>query len=343
MGIPLETGGNDAWFDDEIGYRVDRAAYALPEIELQPGRAGGARPRLPRLAAGQPGRRRPSRARAQAQGRRRRAGPGQPGRASSRGSAPASRPSSRSTRRCATGARSASPTARPAGPTSRERHLEPWGDRLPARPLVRRRPRPRLRGATRVFRLSRIAGPVRAGRRSRARSTVPEGIDLRAQVATLVPAAGDGRGPAVRPARARGSGCAAGPRASATRRGRPAGWTSSRSPFSDLEVLAEEVAGYRRRRRRPGAAASCGRPSSAGCAACWRRPPGRAGVVSRPRDRRRHRPPVPAARPGAVPGQPAGHPAGRGRRASSASPRPSWSRTWSCSSSAARRATCPTT
>ena len=36
MGVPLETGGNDAWFDDEVGYRVDRAAYALPEVSFTP-------------------------------------------------------------------------------------------------------------------------------------------------------------------------------------------------------------------------------------------------------------------------------------------------------------------
>ncbi len=32
MGIPLETGSNDVLFDDEIGYRIPRDAYALPEI-----------------------------------------------------------------------------------------------------------------------------------------------------------------------------------------------------------------------------------------------------------------------------------------------------------------------
>src|SRR5215210_9207301 len=36
MGIPLETGSNDAWFEDEVGYRVDRAAYALPETSFEP-------------------------------------------------------------------------------------------------------------------------------------------------------------------------------------------------------------------------------------------------------------------------------------------------------------------
>jgi proteasome accessory factor B len=37
LGIPLVSGSADAWFEDEQGYRVDRDAYALPEIELTPG------------------------------------------------------------------------------------------------------------------------------------------------------------------------------------------------------------------------------------------------------------------------------------------------------------------
>lgn len=32
MGIPLETGSNDILFDDEIGYRIPKDAYALPEV-----------------------------------------------------------------------------------------------------------------------------------------------------------------------------------------------------------------------------------------------------------------------------------------------------------------------
>ena len=36
LGIPLRTGSNDAWFDDEVGYRVDRADYALPEVRFEP-------------------------------------------------------------------------------------------------------------------------------------------------------------------------------------------------------------------------------------------------------------------------------------------------------------------
>ncbi len=36
MGIPLETGSNDVLFDDEIGYRIPRDAYSLPEVSFDP-------------------------------------------------------------------------------------------------------------------------------------------------------------------------------------------------------------------------------------------------------------------------------------------------------------------
>lgn len=36
LGVPLVTGTHDAWFDDEIGYRIDRDAYALPEVSFTP-------------------------------------------------------------------------------------------------------------------------------------------------------------------------------------------------------------------------------------------------------------------------------------------------------------------
>jgi proteasome accessory factor B len=34
LGVPLVTGSDSAWFEDEQGYRIDRAAYALPEVDL---------------------------------------------------------------------------------------------------------------------------------------------------------------------------------------------------------------------------------------------------------------------------------------------------------------------
>jgi predicted DNA-binding transcriptional regulator YafY len=36
LGVPLVTGGSSAWFEDEQGYKVDRDAYALPEVSFTP-------------------------------------------------------------------------------------------------------------------------------------------------------------------------------------------------------------------------------------------------------------------------------------------------------------------
>ncbi|GAA4354702.1 helix-turn-helix transcriptional regulator [Angustibacter luteus] len=36
LGIPLVTSSDDALFEDEIGYRVDREAYALPQVVFEP-------------------------------------------------------------------------------------------------------------------------------------------------------------------------------------------------------------------------------------------------------------------------------------------------------------------
>jgi proteasome accessory factor B len=34
LGVPIVTGTDSAWFDDEVGYRIDRDAYALPPVQL---------------------------------------------------------------------------------------------------------------------------------------------------------------------------------------------------------------------------------------------------------------------------------------------------------------------
>src|SRR5690348_10812469 len=36
LGIPLVTSNEDALFEDEVGYRVDREAYALPMVTFEP-------------------------------------------------------------------------------------------------------------------------------------------------------------------------------------------------------------------------------------------------------------------------------------------------------------------
>src|SRR6478752_277491 len=57
MGIPLVTEHHDPLFDDEVGYRIDPNAYALPEIEVGP---DGAQPALdglglePRVSTSEP-------------------------------------------------------------------------------------------------------------------------------------------------------------------------------------------------------------------------------------------------------------------------------------------------
>jgi proteasome accessory factor B len=34
LGVPLVTGSHSSWFEDEQGYRIDRGAYALPDLEF---------------------------------------------------------------------------------------------------------------------------------------------------------------------------------------------------------------------------------------------------------------------------------------------------------------------
>ena len=90
-----------------------------------------------------------------------------------------------------------------------------------------------------MFRLSRVAGPVRSAGRD-GEVQVPEGIDLRAQVATLVPTR------AHRDARLcvrQGSGVRLRRRATAVHEGAD-GLDELTVPYSDLDMLAEEVAGH---------------------------------------------------------------------------------------------------
>ena len=98
-----------------------------------------------------------------------------------------------------------------------------------------------MRGATRVFRLSRVAGPVRAVGRP-GDVEVPVGIDLRAQVTSLVPQRASAEAKVcARPA----SGLRLRRRATATRPGAGSGgWDELTVPYGDLEVLAEEIAGF---------------------------------------------------------------------------------------------------
>ncbi len=243
LGVPLETGGNDAWFDAEVGYRVDRAAYALPEVSFTPDElavlslasrvwqqaslaAPASRAVLKLMAAGV-----------------------EPDQGSLVGIEPRVRTSEPAFEPVYAAVRDRRPIRfpyrRPGRPDVVERHLEPWG-------IVSRYGRwyvvghDRDRDATRVFRLSRVAGPVRMiGAPGDVQ--VPVGIDLRAQVATFVP----DRATTLARLGARPGTCFRLRRRAATVTAEaspgldvPPGFDALELAFSDVEVLADEVAGF---------------------------------------------------------------------------------------------------
>ena len=277
MGIPLETGSNDAWFDDEVGYRVDRAAYALPEVTFEPDElavlglasrvwqqaslAGPASRALLKLKA---------------------AGVEPDDAAASLGVEPRvahQRAGLRagSTRPCATGGRSRFPYR--AGRTGDVTDAAPRavGHRLAGTAAGTSSGHDRDRGATRVFRLSRIAGPVRAvgppgrGRRARRASTS----------ARQVRRARPGPAPTARPR------CACGPAPGVGLRRRAHG---DRAPEQAPGGWDEVVVAVRRPRgrspRRSPATAPTSSPWSPPSAARRRRPP----PARRARGRRMSRP-----------------------------------------------------
>jgi proteasome accessory factor B len=238
MGIPLETGSNSAWFDDEMGYRVDRAAYALPEVAFEPDElavlslasrvwqqatlAGPASRALLKLKASgvDPDD-------TAVAGLELRVGTSEPAFAGLYSAVRDRRPVT-------------FPYRTGRGAEVMNRHLEPWG-------IVSWRGRwyvvghDRDRGATRVFRLSRVAGPVQhVGRPGEV--VVPDGVDIRRQVSVLAP--DQPRGEAtlyVRP------GAGVGLRRRATRESpglAPGDWDEVVVGFGDPESLAAEIAGY---------------------------------------------------------------------------------------------------
>jgi predicted DNA-binding transcriptional regulator YafY len=238
MGIPLETGSNSAWFDDEVGYRVDRAAYALPEVAFEPDElavlslasrvwaqatlAGPAARALLKLkAAGVEA------DDATLAGVEPRVGTSEPAFAGLYAAVRDRRPVTFPYR------------AGRAGEVV-SRRLEPWG-------IVSWHGRWYVvghdldRGATRVFRLSRVAGPVQhVGRPGDV--TIPAGVDIRAEVAVL--GWNQPRDEAtlyVRP----GAGVGLRRRATLESPGEaPDEWDKVVIGFSDPESLAAEIAGY---------------------------------------------------------------------------------------------------
>jgi proteasome accessory factor B len=185
LGIPLETGSLSGW-DDEVGYRIARNDYALPELTLEPDEAAavGLAARMWSSAAMGASATRALR-KLEAAGVEITPLPEglQPGVGNAGSALPTVAEAARTGRRLRFDYRGAADAAAVA------RQIEPWG-------LVWWHGRWYLvghdldRDAARVFRLSRIVGePVAEGPPGAV--TIPEGVDLAMLVSESDPAGGD--------------------------------------------------------------------------------------------------------------------------------------------------------
>jgi proteasome accessory factor B len=233
LGIPMETGMGA--YDDELGYRVVRSDYALPDIHLEPDEAAavGLAARMWSSATlGGPATR--ALRKLEAAGVELTALPeGLQPRVDSAGVAlPLVADAAREGRRLRFDYRGANDAA-PA-----TRHVEPWG-------TVWWRGRWYLAGqdldrdAPRVFRLSRIVGEP-AVTSPPATVIVPDGVDLTALVSAF-DAASAGATARLRVRRGRGIGLRAQPSEIA---GHDDEWDLLRIPYVDADRLAEQVLPY---------------------------------------------------------------------------------------------------
>jgi proteasome accessory factor B len=240
MGIPVETGSNSAWFEDEVGYRIRREAYALPEVSLTGDEVAAV------ALAARAWQEATLAAAAGSALRKLKAYGVDPGELVPAGIEPRVDAVEASFPALYEAARDHVPVAfhyrRPGEKRTARRHVEPWG-------VVSWHGRWYLAGqdrdrrAPRVFRLSRIVGAVEpAGAPGEVQ--VPEGVDIRQLVVAAL-----GERPATGTARLRARPGAAGfLRRQASNvepaEGSPAqGWDVLEVPYADLAQLAESVAG----------------------------------------------------------------------------------------------------
>jgi proteasome accessory factor B len=237
MGVPLETGTNSAWFDDEPGYRIPPGEYGLPEIALEPDEAAALG-----LAARTWQQATLARAASDALLKLQAAGV-QTADVSLAGIEPrvsASEPAFEPLWRAVCDRRPVRFSYRAAqSPQVLERRLEPWGIvswhghwYAVGHDLDR--------DAVRVFRLDRVVGAVRPFG-TPGSVVVPAGVDIRAQVV------GRGSAPADRTlARVRIRAGAGFPlrRQAATVKPDNDGWDVVELPYWDAEGLGEWLAGF---------------------------------------------------------------------------------------------------
>jgi len=250
LGVPLLTGSDSSWFEDEVGYLIDRDAYALPELELDAAELAvlGLASRVWQRAS--------------------LAGPA--ARALVKLSALGVDPDEGSLVGLEPRVRTAEPAFEPLYAATRdrapvtfryrkpdgevaERHVEPWAvaSRGGRWYVVGR---DRDRAAARVFRMSRIESEIhRIG--PQGSYDIPENLDpsemigagpTRADEREAVLHVRSGRGARLR-RRAAVSGGSAGPTVPASpddRHGSGDRWDEIRLPIGDSGILAEELAGY---------------------------------------------------------------------------------------------------
>jgi proteasome accessory factor B len=236
LGIPLETGANST-LDDEAGYRIPRQAYVLPEIRLEPDEAA-----VLALAA---------RVWRQAELAGAAAGALLKLRAAGIDAEETMQPGIEPRLRAGEAAfgplweavRDRRPVAfdyRAAGRSeAQRRQLDPWG-------VVNRHGRwyvaghDRGRDAPRVFRLSRIEGPVQFSGPP-GTVTVPEGTDVRETVRQWDSHPPPQRSAVLRVRRGRGYGLR---RSASTEQPDSGGWDLIQVPFSDVGWFAEHIASF---------------------------------------------------------------------------------------------------
>lgn len=244
LGIPLETGSNSAYFEDEIGYRIAHANYDLPAIDLTPAEIavlGVAARFWQRASLGGASGRAFAKLAASAGGQQGPAGSGEGRGADLVGIEPRlvrDDPAFVDLWSAATARRAVEFDYRPLDAPLARRHLEPWG-------LVSYRGRwyvvghDRDRDDRRVFRLARIVGGVRV--------VGPEGafeppteLNLRGVVASFE--SGEPRRTArVRVRDGHGIGLR---RAAVASEAAGDGWDRVELAFSDPYRLADELLGY---------------------------------------------------------------------------------------------------